>query len=286
MPYFPALLAVLSAFLFALSIQIQNLGLGLVDPRSGAIVNIGTTAVMYWTLSPFFIESAYWLTSAAAMFAIVGLFRPFMSANLAVASVKIMGPTLTSGIAATNPIFAAIFAVLWLGESPTWPIAIGTAGVVAGVAVTAIRPGGVARSWPLWALILPLGAAFFRAVGHPITMIGFQELPSPFFAGLVGYSVSLIVALVAFRMQKRSYSKISWGYGWFALAGALNGISVYSINTALKFGQLLTVAPIVACSPVFTILMSLLIFKRETISLRTVITIALVVSSVVLVVLS
>jgi drug/metabolite transporter, DME family len=282
--YFPALLAVLSAFLFALSIQIQNLGLGHADPRSGALVNIGATALMYWVLAPFFVEQSFWLTSAAGLFALVGLFRPALSANLAVASVKMMGPTLTSGLAATNPIFAIFFAVLLLGEALTWPVAVGTGAVVAGIAVSAIRPGGLARGWPLWALSLPLGAAFFRAAGHPIIMIGFRELPEPFFASMVSYSVSLVVALIAFRMQKRTFAKLSWGYGWFAIAGLLNGISIFSLNTALKSGKLLTVAPIVACSPVFTILMSLLIFKRETITWRTAITIAMVVSGVVLVV--
>jgi drug/metabolite transporter (DMT)-like permease len=282
--YLPTLLALTSAFLFALSIQIQNLGLGHADPRSGALVNIGSTAAVYWLLAPFFIETAYWLTPAAGLFALVGLFRPALSANLAVSAIKIMGPTLTSGLAATAPIFAAIFAVLLLDETLTWPLALGTAGVVAGVAVSAFRPGGITRAWPLWAISLPLGAAFFRAAGHPIIMIGLKELPEPFFAGLVSYTVSLVVAFLAFRIQGRAFEKLSWGYGWFAVAGVLNGISIYSLNSALKFGQLLTVAPIVSCSPVFTILMGYLIFKRETITWTTVATVGLVVSGVIVVV--
>ncbi len=283
-PYLPSLLALASAFLFALSIQIQNLGLGHADPRSGALVNIGTTAVVYWLLAPFFLETSYWLTSSAALFALVGLFRPALSANLAVAGVKILGPTLTSGLAATAPIFAAFFAVLLLGETLTWPLAFGTVAVVGGIAVSALRPGSIPRTWPLWALTLPLGAAFFRSVGHPIVMIGLRELPSAFFAGLVSYSVSMVVAYLAFRIQGRRMQKFTWGYGWFAVAGALNGLSVYSLITALKYGQLLSIAPIVSCSPVFTILLGYLVFKRETITWRTVATVALVVSGVVVVV--
>ncbi|MBC8268731.1 MAG: DMT family transporter [Rhodospirillaceae bacterium] len=282
--YLPSLFALASAFLFALSIQVQNLGLGHADPRSGALVNIGATAVAYWLFAPFFIETIYWLTPAAGLFALVGLFRPALSANLAVAGVKMMGPTLTSGLAATAPIFAAVFAVLLLDETLTWPLALGTAGVVAGVAVSAFRPGGVTRAWPLWAILLPLGAAFFRAAGHPIIMIGLKELPEPYFAGLVSYTVSLLVAFLAFRFQGRTFKKFNWGYSWFAVAGVLNGISIYSLNTALKFGQLLSVAPIVSCSPVFTIIMGYLVFKRETITWQTVVTVFLVVSGVVLVV--
>jgi uncharacterized membrane protein len=46
----------------------------------------------------------------------------------------------------------------------------------------------------------------------------------------------------------------------------LNGLSIYALNTALQCGQLLTVAPIIACSPVFTIAFVYLVSKRETIS--------------------
>jgi DME family drug/metabolite transporter len=281
----PALLALTSAFLFALSIQVQNLGLSLVDSRSGVLVNIGVTTLMYWVLSPFFIESRYWFTEAALLFALVGLFRPALSINLAVAGVKLMGPTLTSGLAATAPIITAFFAITLLDETITLPIAIGTGGVIAGIVVTAIKPaGGQPRGWPLWAMLLPLGAAFFRAVGYPLTMNGFKELPEPFFAGLVSYSVSLLVALSIFKIQRRIFVDFSWGYGWFALSGIINGISIYSLNTALKFGQLLTIAPIVACSPVFTMLMGLLIFKRETITWHMVLSVSLVVSGIVVVV--
>ena len=281
----PALLALTSAFLFALSIQVQNLGLALVDSRSGVLVNIGVTALMYWVLSPFFIESGYWLTEAAFLFALVGLFRPALSINLSVAGVKHMGPTLTSGLAATAPIITAFFAIALLDEILTLPIAIGTGGVIAGIVLTAIKPaGGQPRGWPLWAMLFPLGAAFFRAVGYPVTMIGFKELPDAFFAGLVSYSVSLLVALSIFKIQRRTFASFSWGYGWFALAGMINGISIYSLNTALKFGQLLTVAPVVDCSPLFTMLMGWLIFKREIITWRLVMSISLMISGIIVVV--
>jgi drug/metabolite transporter (DMT)-like permease len=281
----PALLALTSAVLFALSIQVQSLGLDLVDFRSGALINISATTLMYWLLSPFFIESSYWFTEATLLFALVGLFRPALSLNLAVAGVKLLGPTLTSGLAATAPVFAAVFAIVLLDENITFPIAIGTIGVVAGILVMTAKPsGGMPRGWPLWAMLLPLGAAFFRAIGYPVTMIGFKELPDPFFAGLVSYSVSLVVALCLFKIQRLEFVKFSCGYAWFALAGMINGISIYSLNTALKFGQLLTVAPIVACSPLFTIIIGWLFLKREIITWHIVLSISLVVSGIIVVV--
>ena len=279
-----AVLALTSAFLFALSIQIQNLGLRHAEPRPGVIVNIGTTALVFWIFSPFYLDTSYLLTSATVLFLVVGLFRPALSVNLAVAGVKLMGPTLTSGLAATNPLFAAGFAILLLGEEMTWPMALGTFAVVCGVAISALRPGGLTRNWPLWAIGLPLGAAFFRALGHPLTMMGLDEIPSPMYAGLVSYTVSIIVVYGSFRLQGRRMPTLTPGYLWFALSGTLNGISIYSLNSALSVGTLLTVAPIVACSPVFTILLGHFVFKKETITRQTVATIALVVLGIILVI--
>ncbi|HER25630.1 MAG TPA: EamA family transporter, partial [Rhodospirillales bacterium] len=221
----PAALAVTSAFLFALSIQVQNLGLKHAEPRPGVIVNIGTTAIVFWIIAPFYVEASYWLTTATLFFLVVGLFRPALSINLAVAGVKHLGPSLTSGLAATNPLFAAGFAILLLGEQLTWPMALGTLAVVGGVAVSAFRPGGSNRGWPLWAIGLPLGAAFFRALGHPLTMIGLEDIPSPLYAGLISYTVSIIVVYGAFRAQGRRLPTLTRGYLWFVASGLLNGVS-------------------------------------------------------------
>ena len=170
-------------------------------------------------------------------------------------------------------------------EKITFSIAAGTIGIVAGIYVMATRESrGQPRGWPLWAMLLPLGAAFFRSIGYPVTMIGYKELPDPFFAALVSYSVSLLVALGIFKMQRCKFAKFSWGYGWFALAGVINGFSIYSLNTALKFGQVLTIAPIVACSPFFTLMIGWFFLKRENITWRKALSVTLVVSGIITVI--
>ena len=105
-------LALSAGFLFALTTQMQNLGLQYADARTGALVSILSTTIFYWFCALFFLESSFWLTWGTVWFAIVGLFRPALSANLAILSIRYIGPTLTSGMAATNPIFGAIFGLL------------------------------------------------------------------------------------------------------------------------------------------------------------------------------
>jgi uncharacterized membrane protein len=276
-----------SAFLFALSNHFTNLGLERSNARSGTLVSIATSAIAYWLFAPIFLKSDYWLTTAALLFAMVGIIRPVISTSLAISSIKMMGPTLTASLTAVTPIFGAMFAMLFLGERLSTPIAIGTAAVVAGAMVAAWNPKGFKRSWPLWAIALPLGASLIRATGHIVTKYGLIEVNSPSFAVLVGNSVSLGMAMLFFRGDRQALAySVGGGKVWFIAAGLANALSVQFLNNALAVGDVVAVVPIVSATPVFTLLMGFLYLGRETITWRTVATIALIVPGVILVALT
>lgn len=285
-PYLAPLYALASALLFALSNHFSNIGLEGTDARSGTIVSIATAALAYWLCAPFFLVGWYWLTPAALLFAAVGLIRPALSSILATSSIKIMGPTLTSALTAATPLFGAIGAILILGEQLTVPIAIGTGAVIAGAMLASWRSQGMKRAWPLWAIVLPLGASMIRATGHVATKFGLVELPSPSFAVLVGNTVSLGVALIAFRWQGRPFVGTRRSHGWFIAAGLANALSLQFLNNALQAGNLVAVVPIVSATPVFTMAMGFFYFGREVITWRTAATIALIVPGVLLVALA
>jgi uncharacterized membrane protein len=272
-----------SAFLFALSNHFSNMGLQRSDARSGTLVSIATSAGAYWLLAPCFVKSSYWVTTAALIFAIVGIIRPALSTTLAISSIKMMGPTLTSTLTAVTPIFGTIFAVLLLGEQLSLALAIGTSAVVAGAVVAAWNPQGLGRTWPLWAIGLPLGASLIRAIGHIGTKYGLLEVDSPSFAVLVGNTVSLGTSLLVFKREVRPL----WGVGstnlWFVAAGISNALSVQFLNNALAIGDVVAVIPIVSATPLFTLLMTIVYFGRETITWRTIATIALIVPGVIVV---
>jgi len=244
---------------------------------------VGATAVFYWLAAPFLVPAAYWLTWATLLFAATGLIRPTLTMVLWVEGIKRLGPTLNSGLAASGPIFSATFAVLILGEVMTLPIAIGTAAVVTGVLVTALRRSGSVMTFPAWAILLPLGAALLRAFAHAITKIGFAEVPSAFFAGLVGTTIGFVMLLGRFVVLGHHLDLRSRGHKYFIAAGLCNALAIYLLNKALQIGQLITVAPVLSLSPVFAMLLGLFVFGRETLTWRTLITIALVVPGVMLI---
>lgn len=58
-----------------------------------------------------------------------------------------MGPTLTSALTASAPLFGALWAITVLGEKLTWMIGLGTFAVIAGAMVAAWNPKGIKRDY-------------------------------------------------------------------------------------------------------------------------------------------
>ena len=283
--FFPVLLSLLSAFLFALGAQFQSLGLVHMDSRSGAAITISTSAMLYLLVSPFFLNLEYFLEPAILIFVLVGLFRPAVSANLALAGLKFLGPTLSSTLTSTAPLFAVGLGIIFLDEVLNFSIAIGTLVIVLAIMMLAKKNGKISSGWPLWALALPIGAAAIRALAHVLTKVGMEEIPDAYLAGLIGFVVSAIVTLIIHKSRRES-SSISLknpGTKWFMGASACFSLAVLSLNTALYHGQVIQVIPIVAASPIFTLLLSIGIFRQEVITKRIVLAVFMVVPAVMLI---
>ncbi len=199
----PVALALAAAFLFGLGIQLTRPGLRHTDSRTAALIQIGTACAVYWLASPAFLQRWYWLEPAIALLAAIGLFRPFISANLA----------------------------------------------------------------------------------QMLAKIGMESIPSPFFVGLVGYSVSFALALATQRGRQDAGPVRSPGLPWLMLAGLCYALAILALNSALVCGDLVAVSPIVACQPFFSLLLGRLLFREAQIDARVMVAVALVVPGVVLVIL-
>ncbi len=279
----PATLALISAFLFGLGAQFSRLGLRYMPPASAALIQIGTAAVLYWLFAPLFVEAAYWLAPAILLFAAIGLFRPLVSSQFALVGTKYLGPTVSSTLSGTSPLFGVALGVLVLGEGLTPAVLIGTAGIMVGVVVLTWRGNGAARDWPVWALALPIGAALIRAGANMFAKLGMETIANPYFVGLVGYTVAAVAALALSRDARRALFMRNPGVLWLMVTGTVYAIAVLALNTALLEGRLIVVAPIVACSPVITLLLGKAVFREEMVDRRVIAAVALVVPSVVLI---
>lgn len=255
------------------------------DSRSGAAITITASAIFYLLVSPFFLKIDNLLHPAIFIFVIVGLFRPALSANLALAGMKFLGPTLTSTLTSTAPLFGVALGILFLGEILTVPIGVGTILIVFAITVLAKKDGKISSNWPIWALGLPIGAAAIRAFAHVLTKLGMEQVPDAYLAGLIGFVVSALITLGIhkFRRDTPRIMLRNTGTRWFIGASVCFSFAVISLNTALHHGQVIQVVPIVAASPFFTLLLSVGIFRHELITKRIVLAVFMVIPAVVLI---
>ena len=281
---FPVLLALAAAILFAFGNQFARVALRFVDSQTAVLWQIGISVSIYWLAAPFYMEASYWTASVLPLLVVLGFFRPLLSANLGMAGTRILGPTINATVSATSPLFGVALGVLLLAEALSWEIALGSAGIVAGVVLISSR-GPSARTWPLVALLLPIGAALVRSLSHAFSKIALEEIPSPFFVALVAYSVSFVLALAnQARTGRSGFEAVApGGVKWLLVTGATYGIAVLVLNTALLHGRLIVVGPIVACAPLFTLLLGAAVFRENAITARVVIAVLIVVPSVALI---
>lgn len=281
---FSVSLALVAALLFAFGNQFARLGLRYADSRTATMCQILVGTTLYWIAAPFYLESWYWTSAAIPWLVASGFLRPILSANLGMIGTRLLGPTISSTLSATAPLFGVTFGILILGESLSWQGALGTACIMLGV-IALTTSGSVARSWPLYALAFPIGAAAIRSVTHGLAKVGLDIVPDPFFVALVAYSVSFPLALGE-SWWRRGYLRVEVAAGgkrWLFGMGATYAVAVLALNTALANGALVVVSPIVACSPVFTLLLGKWVFSEGSLSRRVAVAVALVVPGVVLV---
>ena len=280
----PLGLALVAAALFALGVQLSRKGLNHGDYKVGTWLSILASCAAFWLYAPFGLPLSNWSWTAFSIFVAIGFFMPLISSHCSVAATKILGPTISSTVAGVSPLFGATFAVLVLGEVMSVNVALGTGAIVAGIMVLSWQ-GKARLDWPLWALTLPLVAALIRSLAQGFTKIGFEDIPSPFFAALVGYTVSSILSTLLHRYRGEAWPPIGrrLGLNWFILAGFVNAAAIALLYMALRSGDLIVVGPAVATYPVFTLLLSAVVFRQEQIEWRKILGVCLVVPGVVLI---
>lgn len=266
-----AVFALLAALFFGLTSHVQKIAVQGTEVVVGAFLSVGTMALTLWLLAPFVIEFSWFHTRAAAIFAICGVVFPALSQRWQLISVQQVGPALTSAIGSLAPLFAVTLAVLFLGEHLNLQGALGIALMLAGLLVSARGPGkGIARGFPLIALLLPLGASLARGVVQPATKFGFEEVNSAFFASLIMSTVATFVlglwmALAAKRAPLRWTNK---GNLVFVINGLVICGGILSLQLAISFGTVSLAAPLASTTPLWTLLLGVLIFRNEHLTRR------------------
>ena len=281
------LLALAAAFCFGAGWHLIRRGLDHLDSQRGAAISITTTTLCFAAMAPLWFQAQDWRNPGLLAFAAAGLVHPVLSRYLGYEANRHVGPTLSMTFDSTSPLFAVALAIGLLGESLSPGIGLGTLLTVGGVMFlywTPVAPAAVMQA----AVLLALGAAFFRAVGMVAGKLGLTLLPNPFMAAFVTFAVSMFVALGAARLRGKALLRpllAGAGSWWFVASGVVSALASVCLYFALLLGDALIVIPVVSATPLFTLTISVLL-GLEALTRRVVLGVVVAVAGVILVSLS
>ena len=88
-----------------------------------------------------------------------------------------------------------------------------------------------------------------------LAKIGMESIASAYFVSLAGTTLAAVIALTT-RRESLSIDIIrNDGFKWFCLTGISISLATLSLNTALSQGKQVAVSPILACAPLFSLLL-------------------------------
>jgi drug/metabolite transporter (DMT)-like permease len=261
--------AILSSLCFGTALVAGRVGLRALDARSGAAISIPTATLLFILAAPFALEFDGIDLRAVLLFVAVGLFFPAIVTIVTFRSNELLGPTITSAVSVTSPLFALLAAALLLGERVPAQAATSAAGVMVGIALLSWERSTARRGFGGWSLLWPIAGAVLRGLSQVGAKAGLLFWANPFAASLIGYAVSSATVVGADRLRRSQKQRLTAkGIAWFAATGILNGSAVLLMYAALSIAPVWTVAPIVASYPLVTAILSATAFHDEKLSMQ------------------
>jgi drug/metabolite transporter (DMT)-like permease len=218
-----------------------------------------------------------------SVFALAGVLGTSFAWLLWFRGIDRIGASVSNIVFYTQPLFAAILAALVLGEELTVTIGAGVVFIVGGVVLLSSSSGDDVDSWSAAALLFPLGAAVFAAVGNVLNRYGFRSSTiGPVEAAAINLTSALPV-LVGYALvsDRRSLVRFRRSDSHFVASGIANAVGVLLLFAALSRGPVVVVSPIVGSSPLFTAVFAYFVLGEvERVTARTFVSAALTVTGV------
>jgi len=275
------LYALCASGLFGATVLTAKNGLDTVDPQTGSLIILTLATSVFWISAPLWLKPENLFTTGFWIFCLNGLLHPMLSMYCTLEATTRTHASVAATLASTAPLFAAVSAVILLGEKITVPIAVGTLVTVAGIALLSWVPQNIRRIM-LVAILFSTVTAAVRGVTMSTGKFGMNFTYDPPLAGAASFTVSTVGTWLIFRATRGRFPRNvpRAGLKWFAITGVANGIAVFFMYGAIALGTVTVVSPIIAASPVFTIIIGRILFK-ERLTTKTLFGIGLVLAGVI-----
>jgi len=134
--------------------------------------------------------------------------------------------------------------------------------VVGGIAV--ISSGAAQGHWRRVDMLWPLGAAVAGSIAALCWRTGIQAFPDTVAGTAVAIFAALVVVaaytLAVRRERIRENVRVSWKF--FIVAGAIEGAGKFLYASALQLGEIYRMLPLIQTSPLFVVLLSLVVLRQ------------------------
>lgn len=241
-------LAALSGACWAVNIVVVRWALSRTGaaPLVGAGVGITVAAVVAAILA---LASGAAAPSAGdvARFTLVGVIAPGSSQGLFVASIGAIGPSRSSVLVGTAPMFSVLGAILLLDEAWQAAILVGTVLTVVGGALISWEPSGDRSAAARRGVLLALATAVTFAVRDLVASeFGAGSDVSPWWAGTVvlAAAAGVLVPVALVRRGRTARADLRAAVPEFAASGLMIGLALPLLLAALDRGRVGVVAPL------------------------------------------
>jgi drug/metabolite transporter, DME family len=276
----------LAVLFFSIAHILIRRGLVHSNAMTGSFISLTISACVLLLVVPFFAPYTSLWNPAIGYFIAAGIFAPGIGRTLGYVGIERIGVARSVPIVNSSPIFASIFAVLYLGELWVLQNIAGTCLVILGVILLSLtKPSD--KPWRKTDVIYPiLGAIAFGASAN-LRKAGLEVVNIPILAAATTASTAALfsLGLLHFQGGKDVFKLPRESAGWLIAAGIINTAAMLSVFYALSFGKVVIVEPLVSSNPVLTLILTAIFLRDlEALSLRVIVGALLTVAGTILVV--
>jgi transporter family protein len=264
------LFAIMGAVFLATSGVVARIALNKKSSPFTAILTFTSGTILVWLLV---LIGGYDLPNktGAIFFALRGLLDPGISALLIYVTLRKLGVVITAPIIATFPLISAFLSILFLKESLTMFIALGTLIIILGVILINFKH--TRNITHLKYILLVVAATLLIGISVVITKFALINSDTPVsglaFSFTVGISFHILVITI---LRKWKDLQMDWKTArLFFLSGAFVFVGILFGFIALSKGKAVIVAPLTSISPLFVLLLSRIFLKKQEIITKSVI---------------
>jgi uncharacterized membrane protein len=268
----PEVIALLAALSYALFTVYGWQGLQHCTPLAATVVSLLARTITLW--AAVFLTGGVPQFASHALIVFIGLgILQSATSLLTFVGLHKIGTARSQPLRNTYPLWSAFIAITFTGEQASAMILAGTLLVVAGVVLISWKPDTPAPDYRGWHILYSLTAGLLAGIAFPLRRYGLSINNEPvFFAAVV--AVTSLLGAVPYVLVSGEKRRPVWdarGVSYFTVSGFFEAMGALLSLVALVSGRVVVVAPIVATTPLWNLLITAIFLRgREEINTRTI----------------